>query len=1279
MKRMAVMLLAVLQVTYTLAGDYTYTSAPAKGNYTNSGYSGTTTEGLTIDYYNETLAGGTTDYANGLLKVAYMDDNGSGRFTFRFAKESGYFVNGNKGKVFVFDSYDGSVFGYSFRITNSTTSYFDATFGIGNFSGTHFFDFYLITSDQLYFQYGGKMGFKGEVQMEAPSVITKEPIDVKATSATLYGIVNTNGGDTEWYFKYGLNNNLNRSTTPVTSEANKGAHYVSTEVTGLIPGNKYSVKLVAKNEAGQNTGDKIQFKTTASSNNPLEKPTNPSPANGATGVPTSGTFSWECNNPGVDVQYKVSIGTSANNIKTSYPITEETHIQYSGLENDKDYWWQVEVSDGTQVVKNDQPWQFRTRSGSTPIDYDCEFPDEDLKPGKSAFYEPTCYLYKRDVINGSDIDGMMDAEGPLIRAHLAKIAFRGVYSVNGRSVPRSVPSDNYPTIYEDLKKGSYYYQAARALFYLEYGDGVAPFDRNRTKFEPDSVITRLHTLKVLMETFNIEPDLVHSNNPFPDDDDVVELAENNPRMMGYLRRAEDLGIVTEGRPQDNCLRGEAFTILARIMQKVEDGTINDPNPNTADYFEPLSTTLETISLGAGLPLGNFNHYAKTSFALDGVVPLVLSHSYNSYNTTLPEVFFAVNDNGETYQPLGDGWSHNYHTYMTALGDIGTSDARYIVHWGGGSIDVYRSQGSKIVPISYGVYDDFSIVDHEIVITSKSQVEYHFASLGSSAGASIIYLVSIKDRNDNTLTLNYESGEKGYKRIKSVSDGHRSLRFSYKPGTNLLAQVSDPLGRTVEYDYKFNDQTQRYQLSSFTDAKGQTTTYLYGESSKISTSKLLTKIQLPKGNYIKNEYDLYHRLSHTERGVDNVPTTEIDVEVRTDYGGSNTTVSTVDVTRSGSRKSSYNYIFNSNNVMTNMTGKRGLFVEASYNDESTQPHLPESIRSNKTNVSDITYDDMGNVESITITGDGTLTTSMTYDDMNNLETITDPMKHTTTFTYDSRGNLIEISAPEGVTTSITVNSKGLPISITDPMGVETQIDYNSYGNVIQTTLTALELTNRATYDNASRLTRVTDALDRIHRFEYDDNDNLLSSTNPMSHTITYDYDENDNVTRITNEKGGATTLVYDDATDWLESVSFAGATKRYEYNKDGTLASYTKPDGTSFEYDYDDLGRVIDDGVNRYSYDSKMRLSTISDDERTLSFSYDGFNRITGTSCDGHDNTYTYDKNSNCTSVNNTTYEYDQLNRMTSVNFGNKTISYYYRMDSQLSKVVYPNGMTTTYG
>ena len=117
--------------------------------------------------------------------------------------------------------------------------------------------------------------------------------------------------------------------------------------------------------------------------------------------------------------------------------------------------------------------------------YDCTFSDV---PKTNAYYDATCYLYSLGVLSGTDNNGKMEVGANLTRAHLAKIAFRGVYSIKGREVPDAVPSDNFPVVYNDLTdKTKYYYQAARALLYLEYGDGVTPFDRNRLEFALDFV------------------------------------------------------------------------------------------------------------------------------------------------------------------------------------------------------------------------------------------------------------------------------------------------------------------------------------------------------------------------------------------------------------------------------------------------------------------------------------------------------------------------------------------------------------------------------------------------------------------------------------------------------------------------------------------------------------------------------------------------------------------------------------------------------------------------
>ena len=896
------------------------------------------------------------------------------------------------------------------------------------------------------------------------------------------------------------------------------------------------------------------------------------------------------------------------------------------------------------------------------------------------------YLMAKKVIDEGSVEDAKP-DNKLLRAHIAKMAFRGVYSTGDKQVPEKVTSDDFPTVYDDLSvrtaNNDYYYQAARALLYLEYGDGITPFDRNRLNFQPDSTIARIDALKVLMETFNIEPDLTGQTNYFPEDDNVVSLATKNPLKMGYIRKAAALGIITtankEFRPYAECTRGECLLMLYRIMIAVEAGTIEDPDPQKDDYFEPLNTTLNTIALGVSMQMGNFQHYTKTSFALNGTVPLLFAHSYSSYSTTLPVLFYGaktIDGVEETYQPMGDGWSHNYHTFITLVGKVEDVGSRAIVHWGGGRIDVYKSNGEKFVSESYGVYDDFTMEGSEAVIKSPSQMECRFSNQGGS-GASVLYLSSIKDRNGNTMTLNYEDGKRGSKRISSVSDGVRKLTFSYKTGTNLLASVSDPLGRSISFGYAFNSRTGRYQLKTFTDAKGQSTIYYYEDDAKTSSSKLLTKIQLPKGNYIENEYDANRRLSKTVSGVDGVPTSQTSVSVKASYGNATSTKSQVDVVRD-TKTSSYKYTFNANNSVTSMTGEENLFVNSTYG-SSVHPQLPTAIESNSTNISDVTYDEKGNVTSMTVTGDGTLTVSMTYDDMNNLTSVTDPKGNKITYSYDEKGNLTGVSAPEGVTSSMTVNSKGLPTSVTNAMGVKTTFDYNKYGNLTTTTVPALSLSSSVSYDEASRLTSTTDALGRTSSFVYDNNDNLTSETDPAGHVTSYGFDANDNMVRITNAMGGVTTMTYDNATDWLTSVEFAEATKQYTYHKDGTLDTYTKPDGTKLTYSYDGLGRVTSDGINDYTYDNKMRLSSVSGSGKTMTFSYDGFNRITGTSYDGHSNSYTYDENSNCTSINNTTYGYDRLNRLTSVTFKGKTITYTYRKDSQLSTVSYPNGMTTVYG
>lgn len=1227
-------LFLVMLAGQLLADSWLYTYSPEMGTewtYTGSG----TTQSFLINTNTQTVTNTLTNYTNGVIKATVYGHTSSGTITFRLKKDDGsqYFNANQSGYAYVHEVGNDILYYKQFYISNSTTDHVDVVANVGNFSGLRSFRIFMIKSDGQKF-FGGTIYITG-TGIFPPTATTHEATKVYETTAQLNGSVNANGAETTYYYLYGTSrNSLSKKTTARTISKNMSAEFPA-EISNLLSGTSYYFRIYASNSEGEDYGDILTFTTEAPANNAPLTPSYTNPAKAATDVSKNVTFSWTCSDPDGDaLTYYLYCGTSTSSW-SKYTTNNKSYTL--SLDANTKYYWKVEAYDG-KTTTTGPTWYFTTSSSSSGDDNELE--------------QAVTYLYQRNIIEGSTVSAA-NTSNPLLRQHLAKMAFYGAYGSES-AVPPTVPSDNYPSVY-DLNVGTYYYRAVKALLYLEYGDGVTPFDRNRLTFEPTEEMARIHVLKALMEAFNRQPDMSNTALPFTD----LSSLDSQPRLKGYLRKAVSLGIVnttnTTFRPSAICTRGEAILMLYRLMNK------GIPQPKEDDYFQPLNTTMKTISLGATLPLGNFQHYTKTSFTLDGVVPLNFSHAYNSYNTTLPDMFFGESSSRDAYLPLADGWTHTYHTFITSIDDY------VIVHWGGGSIDVYKYNGSTYEPVSMGVYDKLNVSSGTLSIKTKSQVTYYFGN--SYRG--VAYLTKIVDRNNNTLTISYETGQNSEPRISTVSDGNgRNLTFNYKEGTNLIHKITDPLGRYIVFGYTINGTTGRYQLSGFKDAKQNETRYYYGNSSKISTSKLLTQIKLPNGNYINNTYnDNNYRLTQTENGD-----SKTEVNVISNYGSSVSTSSEVKVSRTNGT-STYNYTYNANNVMTNLSGPNSMKVTVTPYTTTGKLHLPNSITTNNMNISNIVYDNNGNVTQIDVTGDGkTLTTKYEYNSMNDVTKVTDPMGYATTYTY-TNGNLTKILSPiSSVWIQFLRRSDGLPSQVKDAEGVTVDYSYDSYGNLNKITLPGSLVTVPA-YDTAGRLTSRRDALGNIYSYEYDINDNLISETDASNKTTNYEYDANDNLTGILNAKNKKTTLEYDFDTDRLTSVEFEGATKSYSYNADGSLETYRKPDGTRLNYEYDQLGRVTSDGVNDYSYDSKLRLKSISGNGKSISFGYDGFNRITSAG----DATYTYDDNSNVKSVNNTTYGYDKLNRLITVTFNGRTITYTYRNDSQLSTVDYNGVMTTTFG
>jgi hypothetical protein len=124
----------------------------------------------------------------------------------------------------------------------------------------------------------------------------------------------------------------------------------------------YYWKIVAWDNHGANTtGPLWQFRT-AYVNNPPYAPSNPSPANGATGVPVNSDLSWTGGDPdsGDFVTYDVYFGSS-------YPLTKiksntsGTSCALENLDYSAKYYWKVVAWDNHQNTNASPVWSFTTK------------------------------------------------------------------------------------------------------------------------------------------------------------------------------------------------------------------------------------------------------------------------------------------------------------------------------------------------------------------------------------------------------------------------------------------------------------------------------------------------------------------------------------------------------------------------------------------------------------------------------------------------------------------------------------------------------------------------------------------------------------------------------------------------------------------------------------------------------------------------------------------------------------------------------------------------------
>ncbi len=204
---------------------------------------------------------------------------------------------------------------------------------------------------------------------------------------------------------------------------------------------------------------------------------------------------------------------------------------------------------------------------------------------------------------------------------------------------------------------------------------------------------------------------------------------------------------------------------------------------------------------------------------------------------------------------------------------------------------------------------------------------------------------------------------------------------------------------------------------------------------------------------------------------------------------------------------------------------------------------------------------------------------------------------TTYLYDALDRPIKETLPDGKYTQTQYN--GLETTMIDVLGNKTTREYDYLGKLIKST-DANGKSVDYNYNSQALCTRVRDPKGNITEVEFDHMGNRIKLIDPDLGTSTYAYNAYGQLVNETDGNGNLTSFVYD-VRGRVKTRTEAEGTTTYVYEtavpKIGLLKSETGPDNISYNYSYDNLGRL----VKKSEYLNNQSFET--------SFTYDSFGRI----------------------------------------------------------------------
>jgi len=209
----------------------------------------------------------------------------------------------------------------------------------------------------------------------------------------------------------------------------------------------------------------------------------------------------------------------------------------------------------------------------------------------------------------------------------------------------------------------------------------------------------------------------------------------------------------------------------------------------------------------------------------------------------------------------------------------------------------------------------------------------------------------------------------------------------------------------------------------------------------------------------------------------------------------------------------------------------------------------------------------------------------YNWMNLVTRQSDPLGNSTLYQYDVLGRLTNVTQPDNNVTTTSYNDRSSWVLSTD--------QYNNH--------------NCRVYDRLGRLLSV---------IEYSDPNCSPQTLAGYTYVTNYGYDEAGNLVKMTTANGQSTTYSYDNLNRPVGISYPDGTFISYSYDPTGKLVKKVDQKNVATLYSYDNLGRLktatycgspIISGS--YTYDKDSNMLTFQNQNATISYNFDARNRI----------------------------------------------------------------------